>query len=184
MPPVSPMNSTAALILQQSKISPIPLDNSTSPNDDILAVANGVDAREEARDVKTADDYWGVFQTDPTQLKVQLFKALAEAFGLDMQDFGSISSFGEAIRAKVEEMKMDPEGRKILAEIEKKLGLSELGISLDTLIEAVINPDGAANDELEAALAKESADEDELAEAVEILGSVEVDGNGLYRPRS
>lgn len=184
MSPVSPANSAAAMILQQSRINPVPLNDTTSPNDDILVAANGVDAREEAKDVKTADDYWGVFQTDPTQLKVQLFRALGEAFGLDMKDFGSISSFGEAIRAQVEKMKMSPEGRHALANIEEKLGLSELGISLDTLIEAVIDPDGTANDELEAALAKQSAEEDELADAVEILGSVKIDGNGLYSPRS
>lgn len=177
---VPPINSAATLILQQSKISPIPLDNSTSPNDDIIAAANGTRAREEAKDVKTADDYWGVFQTDPTQMKVQIFKALGEAFGFDIKDFGSMKSYGEAIRAKVEKMRTTPEGRHALADIEKKLGLSELGISLDTLIEAVIDPEGAANDELEAALAKQSEKEDELAEAVETLGSIEVDGNGLY----
>ncbi|PCI05259.1 MAG: hypothetical protein COB78_01180 [Hyphomicrobiales bacterium] len=181
---VPPVNSSATYILQQSKINPMHLDKSASPNDNILAVANGIDAREEARDVKTADDYWGVFQTDPTQMKAKLFMALGEAFGLDMKDFKSISSFGNAIRAKLEKMKTTPEGRQTLLNIEKKLGLAELGISLDTLIEAVINPEGAANDKLEAALEKQSTEEDELAEAVEILGSAKVDGNGLYSPTS
>lgn len=184
MSPVPPINTGATLILQQSRINPIPLDENTSLNDDILAAANGVDAREEAKDVKTADDYWGVFQTDPTQLKVQLFKALGEAFGFDMKDFKSIKSFGNAIRSQVEKMKLTPEGRHALADIEKKLGLSELGISLDTLIEAVISPEGAASDELNAALKEQSAEDDELAEAVEILDSVKVDGNGLYNPFS
>lgn len=179
---ISPMNSTAAMILQQSRISPLPLDKSTSPHDNIIAEVNGINAREEAKDVKTADDYWGVFQTDPTQMKAKLFMALGEAFGLDMKEFKSIRSFGNAIRAKLEKMKTTPEGRQALFEIEKKLGLSELGISLDTLVEAVTNPEGAANDKLEAALKKQLAEEDELADVVEILGSVEVDGNGLYSP--
>lgn len=181
---VPPIKSAATLILQQSKISPVPFNETTSPHDDIIAEVNGINAREEARDVKSADDYWGVFQTDPTQIKAKLFMALGEAFGLDMKDFKSISSFGNAIRAKLEKMKTTPEGRQALFNIEKKLGLSELGISLDTLIEAVTNPEGAANDKLEAALEKQSAEEDELADAVEILGSVKVDGNGLYTPIS
>ena len=33
-------------------------------------------------------------------MKVQLFRELGEAFGLDPKDFRSISSFDEAIRAK------------------------------------------------------------------------------------
>lgn len=184
MSPVLPVNSNAALILQQSKINPIPLDKNKAPDNDILAVANGIDARKEAKDVKTADDYWGVFQTDPTQMKAKLFKALGDAFGFDIKDFKSIKSFGNAIRAKVEKMKMSPEGRHALADIEKKLGLAELGISLDTLIEAIISPEGAASDKLDAALAEQSTEEDELAEAVEILDSVKVDGNGLYNPFS
>lgn len=184
MPPISPMQSTAAFILQQSKISPIPLEKSyRSPNDDIITAANGASAREDARGVKTADDYRGVSQTDPTQMKVQLFRELGEALGLDTKDFRSISSFGEAIRAKVEKLKLDPEGRQWLADLEKKLGLTELGSSFDTLIEAAIEPEGAANDKLEAALKKQTAEKHELTEAVEILGSVKVDGNGSYSTR-
>ncbi len=87
---------------------------------------------------------------DPLAMKMRLIERVGEQLGISMDDFDSQLSYGlELKRATSELSQFD-----ILA-LEKELGLDELGITLDTLINAIIDPAGEDDDRLDAALAKE-----------------------------
>jgi hypothetical protein len=45
-----------------------------------------------------------------------------------------------------------------IAEIEKQLGLDQVGVSLDTLVNAIIDPQGSDGDKLDAALKNHLSD--------------------------
>lgn len=182
MPPILPVNSSFVQILQQSRIAPIPLDKNAPPENDLVAAANGVKAEE----VEPTEDFWDINKVTPTQMKVKLFEKVGEAFGLDQDNFDSFSQYASAIVSRMEAMKEDdPVGAMILFhEIEKDLGLDELGLSLEEVVEAMIEPGGKADEKLDAAL-KALADEingDFEEGEDEIIGSVRIDSNGLYRP--
>lgn len=65
-----------------------------------------------------------------------------------------------------------------LAAIETKLELGKLGLSIDTLVEAMINPGGDADEEVETALLKEAKEDEEKALAS--LRAFTLDEAGLY----
>lgn len=190
MAPIASVNSAALTILQQIKYTASPENKSDNKNVttgvSMLAISNGVDEASSKADIKTADDYWGVLRVNSTEMKVKLIEKLALEFGIDKDDFESISAFGGAVHARSEELKRLPDGSgiKILDEIADKLGLDELGISLDTLIDAIKEPGGTADDILNAAL-KEKANElnaenEQSAEILRTIGAVRVDENGIY----
>ncbi|MBL4600374.1 MAG: hypothetical protein JKX93_15540 [Rhizobiaceae bacterium] len=184
MPFISSANSSAALlILQQNKITSTPINETSSAATDLVATANGQSKQTEQTEVKPASDYWDVMRVDITQLKIKLIERLGEEFGFKPDDYETQSALGGAIRSKVTSMRQqDPiAAAKMISEIEKNLGLGELGISLDTLIDAVMEPGGSADDKLDAALMKQ-AEEDGLDETQLDLtsGSIVFDSNGLY----
>lgn len=112
-------------------------------------------------------------------MKVRLMERLGEELGISMDDFNSVRSYGLAIRQAVEEIKREPGGGFFLAELEKKLGLDDLGISLDTLVDAMTDPTGEADRKLEAALKAQVGDifdEDDKA----ALAALAPDEIGLY----
>lgn len=116
---------------------------------------------------------------DVNEMKVRLMERLGEELGISMEDFDSVRSYGLAIRQAVEEIRREPGGGFFLAELEKKLGLDDLGISLDTLVDAMTDPTGEADRKLEAALKAQVGDifdEDDKA----ALAALAPDEIGLY----
>lgn len=150
------MSSMVGLKLLQHRPSVAAGDEQNKGGDQLLFLANGAgpssDAELRARG-KVTEALFSVNTTDPTAMKVRLMERLGEQFGLKMEDFASQSSYGLAIRSFVDKLKLEaPEKIKV---IEKELGLDELGISLDNLVDAIIDPTGHASDALDAALRKD-----------------------------
>lgn len=128
-------------------------------------------------------EFFGANTMDVTAMKVRLMERLGDAFGISMEDHPDARSFGGAIRDVVEKLGMSPDGMKVLAKIEKDLGLDELGISIDTLIGAIIDPSGNDAEKLDAALreqAGELLESGEEAETLQRLARMGLDEAGLY----
>lgn len=127
--------------------------------------------------------FFGPNTMDITSMKVRLMERLGEAFGISMDDHPDARSFGHAIREVVEKLKMSPDGLKVLAKVEKDLGLDDLGISIDTLIGAIIDPTGDDAEKLDAALREqvgESIEDEREAETLQRLARMGLDDAGLY----
>lgn len=185
MSPISPANTVALQILQQSSIPPASAARKPAV-DPLLAAVNGVPdpAASEgsgtslAAKARITEALFSVNSLDLTKMKTNLFERLGKEFGLAMDDFETVAAFGRAIKEVVTKLKQDPEGLAELARIERDLGLTKLGISIDTLVEAMIEPDGHEDDRLEAALLREVKEADE--KAVAALRALALQETGLY----
>lgn len=180
MPLLPPVNSAAVQVLQQSRVAPIAVDRNAPPENELISAVNGVKTEE----VKPTEDFWDITTVTPTQMKIKLFEAVGEAFGLSEEDFDSFDTFASAIEAAIDRIKEeDPTGAAVtLRQIASDLGLNELGISLGEVVEAMLDPSGSADDKLDAIL-KEKADEiNGVLEDGEdqVFGSLRVDSNGIY----
>ncbi|PCI05258.1 MAG: hypothetical protein COB78_01175 [Hyphomicrobiales bacterium] len=182
MPLLPPVNSIAVQVLQQSRIAPIAVDKNASSENNLISALNNVKTDE----IDPTEDFWDINKVTPTQMKLHIFEKVGEKFGLDQDDFNSFSRYAAAIAFRMEKMKEeDPAGAMIFFhEIEKELGLDELGISLEEVVEAMMEPGGKADQKLDAAL-KAKADEINGELLLEdgkdkIFGSLKIDSNGLY----
>lgn len=186
MSPISPANTVALQILQQSSIPPVSAARKPAVADPLLAAANGIadpaasagSGNSLAAKARITEALFSVNSLDLTKMKTNLFERLGKEFGLAMDDFETVAAFGRAIREVVTKLKQNPEGLAELARIERDLGLTKLGISIDTLVEAMIDPDGHADDRLEAALLREIKEDDE--KAVAALRALALQETGLY----
>lgn len=172
------LGSAAVQILQQSQIASPLVEENASADNDLVATANGVKSEE----VEPTKDFWDINRVDPTQMKVKLFERLAEKFGFNLEDFDSFSEFGQAVRYQMEMMKTeDPKAAMLMFhEIEKDLGLDKLGISLEELVEAAIDPGGKEAEKLDAALGELAEELNTETDEEKVFGSLRVDGNGIY----
>lgn len=187
MLPISSAKNAAALtILQQASRSRDTADGKAA-GADLAAIANGVqdsaDAGKPSNSIQARarinEALFSVNALDVNKIKVDLMERLGKEFGISMENFESVSAYGAAIKRAVEWLKRQDGGAKVLMEIEKKLGLDELGISVDTLVNAMIDPGGKDAERLDAAL-KEKA-----GKALEDAGGfdpffVRADEIGLY----
>lgn len=186
MSPISPANATALQILRQSSLPPVSAGGKLLAGDPLLAAANGLPdpAASDRTDnsivakAKITESLFSVNSLDLTRMKTNLFERLGKELGLSIDDFETVAAFGRAIKEAVTKLKKEPEGLLELARIERELGLNKLGISIDTLVEAMIDPNGGADDELEAALLRQMKEEDEKALAA--LRALVLDETGLY----
>ena len=189
MSSISSLNAGAALlILQQASLSFAPVAGRKAPAADIVAIANGVSKPGVSVAGGPAQQAWGkitesVFDSkliDITEMKARLFERLGKELGLSMDDFGTASDFGRAVKAAINSIRMQDDGDLVLGQIERKLELGELGISLDTLVEAMIDPEGDADERLEEALRRQAGEDDDKAEALADLRSFTLDEIGVY----
>lgn len=180
MPLLPPINSAAVQVLQQSRVAPIGIDRNKPTENGLVAAANGIKSEE----VEATTDYWDINSVTPTQMKIKLFEKVGEAFGLDQDNFDSFGTYAAAIESMIDKIKKeDPAGAAVtLRQIENDLGLPELGISLDDVVKAMLDPSGREDDKLDEIL-KEKADEingDFGDDEEEVFGSLRVDSNGIY----
>ena len=174
MLPTSPAGTAALYILRQSTAQPsgqVQAAYPTQPNRE--PEAPGIEG----------DRYFGMNAMDITAMKVRLMERLGEKFGIAMEDHPDARSFGMAIRAVVEKLKMSTDGMKLLGQVEKDLGLDDLGISIDTLIGAIVDPAGNDAERLDAALkeqAGEAIEDGSEMEALDRLARMGLDDAGLY----
>lgn len=154
MLPVTSSGATALAILQQteSRIRP-----EASPLD-VLAVANGLrPAPESGRSAQTPlDDVFSVMSVDVNRMKINLMERLGEKLGVSMDDFENASEFGRAIEQIVNQIRMRADGDIAIMRIEHELGLDKLGISLDELVDAIVDPQSRAAEKLNEALLREA----------------------------
>lgn len=85
-----------------------------------------------------------------------------------------------ATPASVGQLKLAPNAQLVIAGIEKEIGLDKLGVSLDTVINAIIDPMGKDNDKLNAALEKKIGMESKLTHCS--LSAHRTLGAGRNRP--
>lgn len=187
MTSMPPLNSAALAILQQAASSSVTADKSTLPGVDLLAAANGIESGASApskqAQAKISEALFSPSAPSVHEFKINLMRRLGEEFGVSLDDFETASAFGSAIQGIVAKMRSEPGGALRMIEIERKLGLDDLGISLDTLINAIIDPASSDGEKLEAALKEQigELENDEGKDAREALRALaERDENGLY----
>jgi hypothetical protein len=187
MSTMPPLNSAALMILQQASVPPpSKKDETPSAGSVILAAANGVaipsvsDAQSQAK-AKISDAFMdsGI---DLQQLKFNLFRRVGQELGVNIDDFDDPREFGAAIRKVVQDLRQAPAGITFLTKLEKELGLDELHISIDDLVDAISSPDGEGGKKLDAALRGETGeDAKEAAKAIDaVLRGIKTDETGLY----
>ncbi|MDA5401063.1 hypothetical protein OQ273_20985 [Hoeflea prorocentri] len=177
------VNSAALHILRHDQLPSASAVDRDAKGPDLIATANNVKNASNGAQAKTVDDVFSVHHVDHNQLKMRLFERLGAEFGIKMSEYDSMSDYGEAIRKAIVEMTREPLGYIMLQEIEKKLGLDELGITIDTLVKAIIDPESSHNDKVDEALKRREGGE--LAEGQNkdsrvILDSIRIDETGTY----
>ena len=146
--------SSSLLFLQPRR----PASSNASAGDSLVASINGGSSRAGAASSLTqaqariSEQMFSVNNTDATQMKARLFERVGKAFGIKQDDYDSLSSYGSAIKSALDELKQ--KSPSSIAAIEKKLGLDQLGVSLDTVVNAMVDPQGHDGDKLDAALNK------------------------------
>lgn len=95
---------------------------------------------------------FSVNSLDVTALKVSLIERAGQELGVKQSDYASPREYGAALKQAFASLQRNPDAYLVIKEIEKKLGLDEIGISLEDLINAVSDPDGKGNEKLNKAL--------------------------------
>jgi hypothetical protein len=178
MTAIHSVNSAALQIMRQFQPSPATADGKATPVDSMVAAANGVRVETADADGGSADSVFSPNHLDPTQMKIRLMERVGDEFGIDMDDFDDQASYGLAIQKAVSEIRAEPGGHLVLAEIEKSLGLDELGLSIDEMINAIIDPGSSDGDKLDAALEEKAGNQTDGGETSS--GSVTLSDIGIY----
>jgi hypothetical protein len=180
MTPVSSA-TTALLILQQPTVAS-GAAQSPATGTDLTAIANGqaVQGPSASTSAQTADALFSVNSPNLNKLKMDLFKRVGEALGVKESDYATPEDYGAALKKAVGQMKLDPNGQQEIAGIEKDLGLDKLGVSLDTVINAIVDPKGDDAKKLDAALEKQIND----GQASDRSFGIKSDDIGIYTPNS
>lgn len=108
-----------------------------------------------------ADDLFSVNSQNLNKMKVDLYQRVGEALGVRESDHESFQAYGLALQQAVGQLKLAPNAQLVIAGLEKEIGLDKLGVSLDTVINAIIDPMGDDNDKLDAALQKQIGTDDD-----------------------
>lgn len=130
---------------------------------------------------KIANVLFDVSTPSVNQLKVDIFKRTGEALGIEEKDFASTKAYGAALSEVVATLKSSPNAKQIITSIEKKLGLDKLGVSLETVIDAIVDPSSGADDELNQALERQLGAFDGPASTRAKRPHIQSDELGLYR---
>ncbi|CDN50397.1 hypothetical protein [Neorhizobium galegae] len=104
-------------------------------------ISAGEDAKRARDKITTA--LFGVNNTDPNQLKIELVDRLASKLGIDTEEARSSYQLGRALEEALKDL-----GSAGSAKLEEDLGLKDMDISIDTLLAAIKNPYGDDNQRL------------------------------------
>ncbi|RJT34886.1 hypothetical protein D3227_22875 [Mesorhizobium waimense] len=111
---------------------------------------------------KFSDSMFSVNSLDSNKLKIDLFGRVGKVFKVDRADYGSFNSYAPAVKQAIAAIKSQAGGAQTIAMIEKSLGLDKLGVSLETVVDAMGDPGGDADDKLDAALRKQTGEAAEV----------------------
>ncbi|TPJ48528.1 hypothetical protein [Mesorhizobium sp. B2-7-1] len=165
---MSSMLNTTALVILQQRLPPNPR---AAANIGIAAGPAAIPLMQSAPALSAT--MFSVDSLNITAVKVRLMERAGKEFGVDQADYESVSSYGAAVKSAVEALKR--QSPSAIAEIERQLGLDQLGVSLDTLVGAIVDPRGTDNESLGAALKQHEGGQGEGD-----LASVQPDELRLY----
>lgn len=174
MSSIFPVNGTALLILQQPRALTGVAGNDPAGIGGATGLLGSGSPFAQAR-AKISDAMFSVNSVDPTEMKVRLIERLGKEFGIEQSDYTSMADYGADIKRAVEALKARPGSAPAIIAIEKELGLDKLGISLDDLVNATLDPNGDASKKLDAALKKQAGEAGKG-----IAGSLHWDEIGIY----
>ncbi|MEH6690843.1 MAG: hypothetical protein V7774_06620 [Pseudorhizobium pelagicum] len=98
---------------------------------------------------KIAEALFSINNVDPNELKMQLTERLAAKLGIDLDEKRSNYSLGKAIEEAAKSLDSTQ-----IKQLEEDLGLKDAGVTLDTVIAAIMNPYGDDNARLMEGLTK------------------------------
>lgn len=173
MSSLSALSNAALLILQQQRPQHAAEDSLAESANGVSSLAGSGSPLKQAQ-AKISGTMFSVNSLNITAIKVRLMERVGKEFGVDQGDHASLLSYGTAVKNAVEALKQRS-ASEIIA-IEKKLGLDQLGVSLDTFVNAIIDPIGSDSDRLDAAL-KQLTGDDVKSKAA---GPIQPDEIGLY----
>lgn len=170
-------NNAALLILRQQRPASMP----RSVADGLVASINRASGPADSgsppmqAQAKISQSMFSVSSLNVTATKVRLMERAGKEFGIDQADYESVFSYGLAVKNAVEALKR--QSPSAIAEIERQLGLDQLGVSLDTLVNAIVGPQSGDSDRLDAALQEHLG---EIAKGEGNATSLQPDEIGLY----
>ena len=179
-------NSNALLILQSQLLAPADKTKDTGP--DLLATAGGQPAKQTVGvstqptqvESKVSDALFSVNNRSVTQMKLDLIDRTGEALGVKKDDYASTDDFVAAMKKVVINIKAHEGWEQVIAKIEKDLGLDELGVSLEDVINSARDPE--KDDSVTEALKKQAGIVDEEEEDADKALLLKQDEDGTYAP--
>lgn len=185
MTPVSPNGSIALAILQRAAPIAQPGQRERTQGQDLTAAANGVPPEQisgaSARSTRLRSDVseslFDASSPSLTEMKLDLFERLGKAIGLELSNFESVPDFGRAIKSLIQKLRAEPGGALALQEIEKELGLDKLGVSIDKVVGAMIDP--RDNEELNEALKEQLAESTPVQQLLAATDEIGIYGVGM-----
>lgn len=163
------MLNTALVILQPQRLSPA----AKPAGDNLAASVSSPAASPVTREYAVPASMFSLDSLNITATKVRLMERAGKEFRVDQADYESVSSYGSAIKNAVEALKR--QSPSAIADIERQLGLDQLGVALDTLVNAILDPRGGDNHRLDVALKQHATGHGESEAA-----SIQPDELGLY----
>ncbi|TGT70950.1 hypothetical protein EN802_21865 [bacterium M00.F.Ca.ET.159.01.1.1] len=148
--------NTTLVILQPQRLPPRPQADGLVAN----ATATAALPLTQAEPADSAPKF-SVDSLNITATKVRLMQRAGKEFAVDQADYDSVSSYGSAIKNAVEALKR--QSPSAIPKIERQLGLDQLGVSLDALVNAIVRPQGGDNDRLDDALRQHAGGQGEAA---------------------
>jgi hypothetical protein len=115
--------------------------------DKVLKTKLRSDEVQSAANDKINAHFFNTGALDVNEMKVRLIESLGEMLGIEKQEGQSGYSYGVQLEKAIAQL--GPQEKFALTD---KLGLADLGISLDELVKAIKNPYGKEDDKLEIAL--------------------------------
>lgn len=173
---ISLQSKNAALTALRSAFEQAVQTKASKLDENLIAAANHAGGSAQAK-AGLAEDLFSVHHMDAAQMKVRLFERLGEKFGLNQDDFETQAEYARAIGSVVKDLAEEDGGLAALAKIEKELGLDDLGVSIDNVIKAMIDPASNETKKLHEALNEKIG---KLDAASDKDSSVKLDEDGLY----
>ncbi|OOG74377.1 hypothetical protein B0E45_05185 [Sinorhizobium sp. A49] len=116
-------------------------------DDKVLKAQVKSDDAQKAANTKINDHFFNQTGNDANSNRMVLIREVGAFFDLKREDFKSDFAFGSALEKIVENLPTD-----MLRDIEKQLGLTNIDVSLDELVDAIKDPQGSQGKKLQEAL--------------------------------
>ena len=180
---ISPFSSVHLALFDRAAIAGVGHAGPANAADNIVSANNGGSPASSGNAFRAPsqknsvafNSIFSVNYVDANKLKINLMERVGEAFGLAMDDFEDITAFGRAVREAAS--LLDPE---TIEKIGRDLGLDELGVSLDQVIDAMENPGGDNDRDLLEAIREKVGDTPSSEEARKAVARF--DDIDLYSP--